>query len=106
MTEGDLRNGRFFAVITPSRVMLFGLFSRNKYLTGHLLWSETRAYVAVLMGVTMAIIMLFNRVSMYSNKTMNMANFAKALIVCGGSLWKVRSQVTADLHRRDMDRRF
>ncbi len=80
--------------------------SLNKYLTGHLFWSETRAYVAVLIGVTMAIIMLAHRVSMYSNKTMNMAIFARAIIVCGGSLWMVRSQVTADLHRRDMDRRF
>ena len=43
---------------------------------------------------------------MYSNKTMNMAIFAGAIIVCGGSLWKVPSQVTAGLHRRDMDLRF
>jgi len=60
--------------------------SLNKYLTGHLFWSGTRAYVAVPMGVTMAIIVLAHRVSMYSNETMNMAIFAGAIIFCGGSL--------------------
>ncbi|WP_099826489.1 DUF305 domain-containing protein [Oceaniglobus indicus] len=86
--------GRFFAMIATSTVVMFGLMYLNTYLIGHVFWSETRAYMAVLMGATMAIIMLAFMLSMYSNKTVNAAIFAGAVIAFGGSLWLVRSQVT------------
>lgn len=86
--------GRFFAMIATSTVVMFGLMYLNTYLWTHVFWSETRAYMAVLMGATMAIIMLAYMLSMYSSKTVNAAIFIGAIVVFAASLWLVRSQVT------------
>jgi len=86
--------GRFFAMIATSTVVMFGLMYLNTYLLTHVFWSETRAYMALLMGATMAIIMLAFMLSMYTNRGVNIAIFVGALVVFGASLWLVRSQVT------------
>lgn len=85
---------RFAAMIITSTAVMFILMYLNTYLFSHLFWSETRAYMAVLMGATMAIIMLAFMLAMYSNKTINAVIFICAAIVFAGSLWLVRSQVT------------
>lgn len=56
---------RFAAMIATSTVVMFGLMYLNTYLLTHVFWSETRAYMALLMGATMAIIMLAFMLSMY-----------------------------------------
>lgn len=86
--------GRFFAMIATSTVVMFGLMYLNTYLWTHVFWSETRAYMALLMGATMAIIMLGFMLSMYSSKAINAAIFIGGAVVFAGSLWLVRSQVT------------
>ena len=86
--------GRFFAMIATSTVVMFGLMYLNTYLWTHVFWSETRAYMALLMGATMAIIMLGFMLSMYSSKMANAAFFIGAAVVFAASLWLVRSQVT------------
>ena len=50
--------------------------------------------MAVLMGATMAIIMLGFMLSMYSSKMANAAIFIGAAVVFAASIWLVRSQVT------------
>ena len=85
---------RFAAMIATSTVVMFGLMYLNTYLISHVFWSETRAYMALLMGATMAIIMLAFMLSMYSSKAINTAIFAGAAIAFAGSLWLVRSQAT------------
>ena len=85
---------RFFAVIATSTVVMFGLMYLNTYLWTHVFWSETRTYMALLMGATMAIIMLGFMLSMYSSKMANAAIFIGAAVVFAASLWLVRSQVT------------
>ena len=85
---------RFIAMILTSTVTMFGLMYLNTYLISHVFWSETRAYMALLMGATMAIIMLAFMLSMYSSKAINTAIFAGAAIAFAGSLWLVRSQAT------------
>lgn len=85
---------KFAAMIVTSTVVMFILMYLNTYLTTHLFWSETRAYMAVLMGATMAFIMLAYMLSMYSNKALNIAIFAGSIVVFAGSLWLVRSQTT------------
>jgi hypothetical protein len=85
---------RFFAMIATSTVVMFGLMYLNTYLLSHVFWSETRAYMAVLMGATMAMVMLAFMLSMYTNRTANIAIFAGAAIVFALSLWLVRSQAT------------
>jgi hypothetical protein len=63
-------------------------------LGSHIFFSETRTYMAILMGATMAVIMLVFMLGMYSNRMLNVAIFAGAVIVFALSLWLVRSQVT------------
>ena len=81
-------------MIATSTVVMFGLMYLNTYLLTHVFWSETRAYMALLMGATMAIIMLGFMLSMYSSKAINAAIFGGAAIAFAASLWLVRSQVT------------
>ena len=50
--------------------------------------------MALIMGAVMAIVMLGFMLSMYTNKTLNMAIFAGAVVVFAGALWLVRSQTT------------
>nr|WP_272981619.1 hypothetical protein [Hyphomonas sp.] len=49
---------RFFMMIGTSTVVMFVLMYLNTYLWGHIFFSETRLYMAILMGATMAVIML------------------------------------------------
>ncbi len=81
-------------MIATSMVVMFILMYLNTYLWTHVFWSETRAYMAILMGATMAIIMLGFMLSMYSSKTINAAIFAGAVLAFAASLWLVRSQTT------------
>jgi uncharacterized protein (DUF305 family) len=89
-----VKYSRFFAMIATSTVVMFGLMYLNTYLISHVYWSETRAWMAVLMGATMAIVMLSFMLSMYKNRALNAAIFAGAAILFAVSLWLVRSQVT------------
>lgn len=85
---------RFMSMIAVSTVVMFGLMYLNTYLIEHVFWSETRAYMAVLMGAVMAIIMLAFMLGMYRNRAANIAIFLGAAVVFAGALWLVRSQVT------------
>lgn len=87
---------RFFAMIATSTLVMFGLMYLNTYLFSHIFFSETRAYMALLMGAAMAVIMLAFMLSMYSNRTLNVAIFAGAAALFAASLWLVRSQVTVE----------
>ncbi len=81
-------------MIATSTVVMFILMYLNTYLWAHVFWSETRTYMAVLMGATMAIIMLGFMLSMYSSKTINASIFVGAVLAFAASLWLVRSQAT------------
>lgn len=85
---------RFFLMIGTSTVVMFVLMYLNTYALDHVTFSETRTYMALLMGAVMAIIMLGFMLSMYTNRAVNIAIFAGALIAAATSLWLVRSQAT------------
>lgn len=85
---------RFGAMIATSTVVMFGLMYLNTYAIDHVFWSETRAYMAVLMGASMAVVMLLFMLGMYEDKKKNIAIFAVAIAVFVGSLFLVRSQTT------------
>ena len=87
---------RFAAMIATSTVIMFGLMYLNTYALEHVFWSETRAWMALLMGAVMAVIMLSFMLSMYADKKVNMAIYIGAILVFAGSLWVVRSQSTVD----------
>ncbi len=85
---------RFAAMIAVSTVVMYGLMYLNTYALDHILFSQTRLWMALLMGATMAVIMLGFMWSMYASRATNLAIVALALAVFGGSLWLVRSQET------------
>lgn len=87
---------RLAAMIATSTVVMFALMYFNTYALEHIRFSETRVYMALLMGAAMAIVMLGFMFGMYEDKRLNVAGLALAAIVFGASLWLVRSQETVD----------
>lgn len=85
---------RFAAMITTSTVIMFALMYLNTYALEHVLWSETRLWMALLMGATMAVVMLTFMLNMYPKKALNAGIFVGAAITFSLSLWFVRSQST------------
>ena len=85
---------RFGLMILTSTVVMFILMYLNTYAWEHVFFSETRTYMAVMMGATMAVIMLAYMLGMYANKALNIAIVVGAIIVFALTLWLVRSQVT------------
>ncbi len=85
---------KFAAMIATSTVVMFGLMYLNTYALDHVFFSETRAYMALVMGATMAIIMLAFMLGMYAKKGLNAAIFLGSIVVFATALWLVRSQAT------------
>ena len=85
---------RFAAMIGTSTAVMLGLMYLNTYAWEHVLWSETRFYMALLMGATMAIVMLSFMLGMYRDRGKNIAIYIGSFIVFGVSLYLVRSQTT------------
>ena len=89
-----MKYSTFGAMIATSTIVMFGLMYLNTYSLDHILFSETRAWMAIVMGATMAVIMLAFMLGMYRNRTANLAIFAAAIIAFAGALYLVRSQDT------------
>lgn len=87
---------RFAAMIATSTVVMYGLMYLNTYAFEHVFWSETRVWMALVMGAVMAVIMLGFMLSMYTNRALNIGIFAGAIVVFAGSLFVVRSQIIMD----------
>lgn len=85
---------RFGAMIATSTVVMFGLMYLNTYALEHATFSQTRAWMAVLMGAAMAVVMLAFMLHMYQRRGLNLAIFALSAVVFAASLWLVRSQST------------
>ena len=86
--------GRFAAMIATSTAVMLGLMYLNTYALDHVFWSQTRFWMALVMGATTAIVMLAFMLHMYRNRTANAAIFVSAAVVLAGSLYMVRSQAT------------
>lgn len=87
---------RFGGMILTSTVVMFILMYLNTYALEHVFWSETRSYMAIMMGATMAVIMLSFMLTMYSSSAVNVAIYLVAIVVFAISLWLVRSQATVE----------
>ena len=87
---------KFGLMIIASTVVMFSLMYLNIYEFDHIFFSETRAYMAILMGATMAVLMLGFMSKMYANKTLNNAIYLVSAVIFGVSLWLVRSQSTIE----------
>ncbi|HET9064324.1 MAG TPA: DUF305 domain-containing protein [Gemmatimonadales bacterium] len=85
---------RFGVMILTSTVVMFGLMYLNTYAVDHVYFSETRAYMALMMGAAMAIVMLLFMRTMYTDRRKNSLILGGSALVFALSLWLVRSQVT------------
>ncbi|MGQ7792110.1 DUF305 domain-containing protein [Faunimonas sp. B44] len=85
---------RFAAMIATSTIVMFGLMYLNTYALEHVDYSQTRTWMALVMGAAMAIVMLSFMWSMYENRRANIAVIAASVLVFAGALWLVRSQQT------------
>ncbi|MDW0112422.1 DUF305 domain-containing protein [Sporosarcina saromensis] len=88
--------GRFAMMIVTSTVIMFGLMYLNTYALDHVFFSETRLYMALLMGATMAMIMMAFMWKMYANKKLNVGILGVSVIIFALSLYLVRSQATIE----------
>ncbi|HSO58934.1 MAG TPA: DUF305 domain-containing protein, partial [Paenisporosarcina sp.] len=87
---------RFGIMIFTSTLIMFGLMYLNTYQVNHLFFSETRLYMAIMMGAVMAIIMLAFMLKMYTNRKVNIAIFAGSALVFIIAISLVRNQSTVD----------
>ncbi|QQO16029.1 DUF305 domain-containing protein [Bradyrhizobium diazoefficiens] len=86
--------GRFAAMIAASTLIMFGLMYLNTFALDHVWYSQTRTWMALLMGAVMAIVMLGFMWGMYRNRTANVVILIAGAAVFAISLWLVRSQET------------
>lgn len=87
---------RFAGMIATSTVVMFGLMYLNTYALSHIEFSQTRMWMALVMGAVMALIMISFMWGMYKNTRANVGIIVGAILVFGGALWLVRSQETVD----------
>ncbi|WP_218142428.1 DUF305 domain-containing protein [Cribrihabitans marinus] len=81
-------------MIATATVIMFGLMYLNSYALDHVMFSETRLYMALYMGAVMAAVMLAFMLGMYKSKAANLAILLGATGVFIASLWLLRSQTT------------
>jgi hypothetical protein len=87
---------RFGAMVGTSTLVMFGLMYLNTYELDHVFFSETRAYMALVMGAVMALIMLGFMLHMLPNRRANGLIAFLSVTAFVGALWLVRSQATVD----------
>lgn len=92
--DGSSSYLRFGAMIATSVLVMFGLKYTSTYALDHVMFSETRTYMALLMGGAMAIVMLLFMLGMYRNTRINAAILIGGMLLMAGSLFLVRSQTT------------
>jgi hypothetical protein len=85
---------RFGAMIATSTVVMFALMYLNTYAWEHVFFSETRVYMAIMMGATMAVVMLAYMLGMYTERRLNGDLRGRRPRLRRAALWLVRSQAT------------
>ena len=84
----------FMAMIGTSTAVMFVLMYLNTYSVNHVFFSETRFWMAFVMGAAMAVVMLGFMWGMYKNRAKNLVILGVAAVVFALGLWLVRSQTT------------
>lgn len=87
---------KFVLMVLVSTVVMFGLMYFNIFSVDHLFFSQTRVFMALMMGAVMAILMLLFMWKMYDNKKANVIILLVSLLCFAFSLFMVRSQTGID----------
>lgn len=90
-TKGYLRFG---AMIITAMAVMYGVMYLNTFQLDHVRWSEQRLFMVLLMGSTMAVVMLVFMLGMYRNVKMNAVVLLVAVSLFGLGLFLVRSETT------------
>ena len=85
---------RFFAMIATSTALMFVLMYSTVYTLDHVWWSQTKFWMALYMGATMAVVMLAFMLGMYEDRRKNAAIFIGSAVVFAASFALVRAQST------------
>ncbi|QIQ88015.1 DUF305 domain-containing protein [Erythrobacter sp.] len=81
-------------MIGTSTAVMFGLMYINTFTIDHVFWSETRFWMAFVMGSAMMVVMLLFMWSLYPSRAKNALILAVAALVFSVALWLLRSQTT------------
>lgn len=84
----------FAGMILSSTIVMFILMFLNSYSIDHVFISDTRIYMAIMMGAAMTIIMLIFMLNMLKDRKLNIGIVIGSVLVFSLSLFLVRSQVT------------
>ena len=87
---------KFFLMIATSTLLMFFMMYFNLFSFSHFFFSQTRLFMALMMGAAMAIIMLIFMWKMYPNKKANVVILCGSILLFAGSLFMVRSQTAVD----------
>lgn len=85
---------RFAVMIAVSTAIMFALMYLNVFAADHIFFSQTRLFMALIMGSVMALVMLAFMRRMYPNRIANAAIVVLSVLTFAGSLYLVRSQAT------------
>jgi hypothetical protein len=94
LLEKSMNYFRFGAMIVTATLVMYGLMYLNTYALDHVWFSQTRMWMALVMGAVMAVIMLSFMLHMYRNPSANAAIAIAGVIIFALALWLVRSQET------------
>jgi hypothetical protein len=90
----DIAYARFALMTATSTAVMLVLMYLNTYEFSHVFWSETRFYMALIMGASMATVMLSFMLPMYRNRHFNIGIYTASVVLFVLALYLVRSQVT------------
>lgn len=85
---------RFAIMIAVSTAVMHALMYLNVFAVDHIYFSQTRLFMALIMGAVMALVMLGFMRHMYANRQANGIIVLLAVLVFSTSLYLVRSQST------------
>ena len=86
--------GRFFAMIATSAVLMYFLMFLNIDRAEHVVLSEIRTFMTLIMAAVMTVVMLLFMLNMYKSKRANILILSGAIGLFIVALWLVRSQAT------------
>jgi Ca2+/Na+ antiporter len=86
--------GLFGAMIATSTVIMYAVMYLNTFAFEHIRYSQTRVWMALLMGAVMAVVMLLFMIHMYESRRANGVILLASVVVFAVSLWLVRSQAS------------
>lgn len=87
---------RFGLMILTSTIIMYFLMFVNVDEISHIHISQTRIYMAILMGAVMAMVMMGFMWKMYENKKANSIIIGVAVLIFGASFFMIQNQTGVD----------